>query len=66
MLLLQHTSDPDEVISRKNTNLSTSSMMYSSRRLLHRVTVASSVRQPFCTCRKEEWTLCKYIQIRIK
>ena len=41
VLLLQHPSDLDEVIIRKNANLSTSSMEYSWH-LLHRVTVASS------------------------
>ena len=35
-------SDLDEVIIRKNANLSTSSMEYSSWHLLNRVTVASS------------------------
>ena len=35
-------SDLDEVIIRKNANLSTSSMEYSSSHLLNRVTVASS------------------------
>ena len=38
VLLLPHPSDFDEVISRENANLSTSSM----GRLLHRVTVALS------------------------
>ena len=42
VLLLQHPSDLDEVIIRKNANLSTSSMEYSSSHLLNRVTVASS------------------------
>ena len=42
VLLLQHPSDLDEVIIRKNANLSTSSMEYSSWHLLNRVTVASS------------------------
>ena len=41
VLLLQHPSDLDVVIIRKNANLSTSSMEYSSH-LLNRVTVASS------------------------
>ena len=40
VLLLQHPSDLDEVIIRKNANLSTSLMEYSY--LLNRVTVASS------------------------
>ena len=38
VLLLQHPSDLDEVIIRKNANLSTSSMEYSSSHLLNRVT----------------------------
>ena len=42
VLLLQHPSDLDEVIIRKNANLSTSSMEYSSWHLLNRVAVASS------------------------
>ena len=42
VLLLQRPSDLDEVIIRKNANLSTSSMEYSSCHLLNRVTVASS------------------------
>ena len=42
VLLLQHPSDLDEVIIRKNANLSTSSIEYSSSHLLNRVTVASS------------------------
>ena len=42
VLLLQHPSDLDEVIIRKNANLSTSSMEYSASHLLNRVTVASS------------------------
>ena len=43
VLLLQHRSDLDEVIIRKkNANLSTSSMEYSSWHLLNRVAVASS------------------------
>ena len=42
VLLLQHPSDLDVVIIRKNANLSTSSMEYSSSHLLNRVTVASS------------------------
>ena len=42
VLLLQHPSDLDEVIIRKNANLSTSSMEYSSCHLPNRVTVASS------------------------
>ena len=42
VLLLQHPSDLDEVIIRKNANLSTSSMEYSSSHLLNRVTVESS------------------------
>ena len=42
VLLLQHPSDLDLVIISKNTNLSTSSMEYSSWHLLNRVTVASS------------------------
>ena len=42
LLILQHPSDLAEVIIRKNANLSTSSMGYSSWRLLYRVTVASS------------------------
>ena len=42
VLLLQHPCDLDEVIIRKNANLSTSSMEYSSWHLLNRVTVASS------------------------
>ena len=42
VLLLQHSSDLDEVIICKNANLSTSSMEYSSWPLLNRVTVASS------------------------
>ena len=42
VLLLQHLSDLDEVIIRKNANLSTSSMEYSSSHLLNRVAVASS------------------------
>ena len=41
VLILQHPSDLDEFISRKNANLSTSSVGYSWR-LLYRVTVASS------------------------
>ena len=41
VLLLQHPSDLDVVIIRKNANLSTSSMEYSSSHLLNRVTVAS-------------------------
>ena len=44
VLLLQHPSDLDEVIIRKNANLSTSSMEYSSSHLLNRVTVASSAK----------------------
>ena len=43
VLLLQHPSDLDEVIIRKNVNLLTSAMEYSSWHLLNRVTVASSV-----------------------
>ena len=42
VLLLQHPSDLDEVIIRKNANLSTSSKEYSSWHLLNRVTAASS------------------------
>ena len=42
VLLLQHPSDLDEVVIRKNANLSTSLMEYSSFHLLNRVTVASS------------------------
>ena len=42
VLLLQHPSDLDVVIIRKNANLSTSSMEYSSSHLLNRITVASS------------------------
>ena len=42
VLLLQHPSDLEEVIIRKNANLSTSSMEYSSSHLLNRVTVALS------------------------
>ena len=42
VLLLQYPSDLDEVIIRKNANLSTSSMEYSSSHLLNRVTEASS------------------------
>ena len=42
VLLLQHPSDLDEDIIRKNADLSTSSMEYSSWYLLNRVTVASS------------------------
>ena len=42
VLLLQHPSDLDEVIIRKNANLSTSSMEYSSSHLLNRVTVGAS------------------------
>ena len=42
VLLLQHPSDLDVIIIRKNANLSTSSMEYSSSHLLNRVTVASS------------------------
>ena len=42
VLLLQHPSDLDEVIIRKNANLSTSSTEYSSWHVLNRVTVASS------------------------
>ena len=42
VLLLQHPSDLDEVIIRKNANLSTFSMEYSSPHLLNRATVASS------------------------
>ena len=42
VLLLQHPSNLDEVIIRKNANLSTSSMEYSSSHLLNQVTVASS------------------------
>ena len=42
VLLLQNPSDLDEVIIRKNANLSTSSMECSSSHLLNRVTVASS------------------------
>ena len=42
VLLVQHPSDLNEVIIRKNANLSTSSMEYSSSHLLNRVTVASS------------------------
>ena len=42
VLLLQHPSDLDEVIIRKNANLSTSSMGNSFGHLLNRVTVASS------------------------
>ena len=42
VLLLQHPSDLDEVIIRKNANLSSSSMEYSSWHLLNRVAVASS------------------------
>ena len=42
VLLLQHPNDLDEVIIRKNANLSTSSMESSSSHLLNRVTVASS------------------------
>ena len=38
VLLLQHPSDLDEVIIRKNANLSISSMEYSSSHLLNRVT----------------------------
>ena len=43
VLLLQHPSDLDEVIIRKNANLPTSSMEYSSSHLLNRVTVAGIV-----------------------
>ena len=39
VLLLQHPSDLDVVIIRKNANLSTSSMEYSSSHLLNRVTL---------------------------
>ena len=42
VLLLQHPSDLDEVIIRKNANLSTSSMKYSSSHLWNQVTVALS------------------------
>ena len=42
VLLLQHPSDLDEIIIRKDANLSTSSMGYSSWHLLNRATVASS------------------------
>ena len=42
VLLLRYPSDLDEVIIRKNANLSTSSMEYSSWHLLNRVAVATS------------------------
>ena len=45
VFLLQHRSDLDEVIIRKNANLSTSLMEYSSWHLLNRVTVASSLNK---------------------
>ena len=47
VLILQHPSDLAEVIIRKNANVSTSSMGYSSWRLLHRVTVHRLLRPPF-------------------
>ena len=58
VLLLQHPGDLDEVIVRKNANLSTSSMEYSSWRLLHRVTVASSAASAILNLserRVDEW-----------
>ena len=41
VLLLQHPSDLDEVIIRKNANLSTSSMEHSSWHILNRITVVN-------------------------
>ena len=66
VLLLQHPSDLDEVIIRKNANLSTSLIEYSSWHLLNRVTVASSAASAILNLSERRVTLWNQVAYAVQ